>query len=351
MSDLKKQEQSRVNRREFLKVAGLTAMAATATGTGAAVVQQKLKDPTTVASAIPPSLPILQNPVGANPQIGDLLTRVTALQAENMQLRAQLNQTQTSLTTWQKSSSDHSQTTQTLQIELNDAYVQLGVLSGLLSLYERLDNTNFDETVVAGLTTVNDAIAAWQELVPDVDEALVAGHTALNNLEAHLPSLQTGVSWLDGIVTHLETYMQNIETALAAAVEVTAPIVDMIQQWFTQVLDWLPFGLGQQAKGIMGGVTALLGVIPSVTQGLKRNISQPLRIWLGSDEEEGTPLQRDIVTPLRTKSLMKAKSAVVQGTAVSETYKSSLADPVAATQLSRQAIQATIAQYREVHGV
>ena len=140
-----KEQNGNVDRRGFLKAAVATAVAATATGAGAALVTNNAATQTAVLATPIPQPPVVQsaqNILAAHNDAADLLSRLASAQAENMRLQASLDAAQRQLSSLQTSNVDSNAASEALSVELASATEQIGVLSGLVALYEQLDEVD-----------------------------------------------------------------------------------------------------------------------------------------------------------------------------------------------------------------
>ncbi|MCZ7668194.1 MAG: hypothetical protein M5U34_13890 [Chloroflexi bacterium] len=67
-----------------------------------------------------------------------------------MRLQAELDAAQRSLSSWQQTNSSSATQMETLSVEPDKANGEIGVLSGLVALYEQLDDVDVAELMTAG---------------------------------------------------------------------------------------------------------------------------------------------------------------------------------------------------------
>lgn len=351
-------QQNDVSRRRFLKTATVTAVAAVATGGGAALLK-RMETPVVISTdsqppltnaAIPPAyatvvpmLPAAAQPVSGDPN--DLLAQLGASQAENMQLRAQVDQLRRDLTSLQTAEQEGRATRDTLSLELDGARSQLGVLGGLVALYEQLDAADLGGVVENGLGAVGQKIGELLGGVPALALGLDAGQLALGEVEAHIPLLDNGRNWLGVQANKMRAFYADVESWLQRAVERVGDFLEMLADWFEGLRRWLPFGAGEKAAGVMGALTALLTETPITLNGLETNVAGPLDVWL--QRIDGEPaLTRRLVRPLRDEVIARARTTADQANQVGAIYEQQLAAPVRAAQTNRQTLRQAIADYR-----
>ena len=348
-----KREDENVNRRNFLKIATLTAVAATATGTGAALLNKRtaVVPPSVPVPQIAPTLPQVQAPImTGNADTADLWARLAESQAENTRLQAALAATERQVAALNQQVAGSGSATEQLTVELADANQQVSLLAGLVALYEQLENVDMEGALTEGLSAVSDTITQWVEEIPTLDEGIELGRQALDDLENHIPLLENGRIWLDGQVNKVQLYYQAIELLLETAVDTFGPFLQMINEWFQKINRWLPFNMGQQAVSIMDSITTLLVETPHTVSGLNTNIAQPLDVWL-SREDGDTSLRRNVVKPIREGVLAKTKEATAKAQQVQTVYQTELIEPTQTAVDTQRAFRTQIAQYRELHQI
>jgi hypothetical protein len=337
------QDEQNVSRRSFLKAAAVTAAAATATGAGAALIQ----------GGNPPEAPVILSSITrpenvvttAGDVTAEMFSKLAAVQAENMRLQASLDAFQRRLKAEQ---SDN--TSDALRVELDAATAQLGLLTGLIALYEQMEEVDFSEILDEGLSALSSNITSLVAELPTLAEGIAAGRQALDELEEHIPLLEDGRHWLTERVSTLQRSFGVIERLLEAAADTAAPFLQMLNEWFQDVLKWLPFGLGQRAGEIMQAISDFLGETPRTLTGLDSRIVQPMDVWLDGGNGE-VPLRRDVVKPLRLQVLDKASETSVQAQQVQIAFQTRLVEPARNVANSHRAIRELIDEYRKRHQI
>jgi hypothetical protein len=339
-----KHNEPNVSRRGFLKAAAVTAAAATATGAGAAILRGN-DQPTASLPTIPPHV-TQTSVVNGSEATSELFAQLVAAQAENVQLQARLDAVQRQLAAKQTNSNE----AEVLRMELDTTTQQVSLLSGLLTLYEQLEEVNLGTLLDEGLASVTTSINSLLAELPTMAEGIEAGQQALNELEDHIPLLENGRDWLDERLDILETRFGTVEQLLATAVDTAGPFLQTLNQWFQDILKWLPFNLGQRAGEIMQAIADLLTEMPHTVSGLDNHIALPLEKWL-IDPTGEVPLQQQLVKPLREQVLDKASQTMVQAQDTQAVYQFQLLEPAKIATERRRALQSVIAEYRQTNQI
>ena len=338
-----------IDRRRFLLAIAATAAAATATGAGAALL--KKGEPAPVADIpLPAAVTNTQAVVTSGGEMAGLAADLIAAQADNIRLQAELDAAQRRLAAIENASGSSGSTITNLQNELADAGNRLGVLSGLIALYEQLDEIDLNSVLVGGLTAVEGAFVELTDELPSLEEGLTLGQQALQQLEDELPTMSAARGWLDTQMERLGGFYGGVLVALADVVDEAGDFLQMLGRWFADVLDWLPFGMGDKASRIMAALTNMLSETTATMNGYSANAGVHLDRWL-KPEQAGAPLplQTQLVQPLRDKALAPAGSLANKATAAKAAFKANLVDPANYTLANQALLRDQIAAYRTTH--
>lgn len=371
MANVPYEPESGMNRRNFLKGAVLTAFAATATGAGAAVLSQKDRISSPVIEAITTSPPQISSstapavatlapqpttavlaqsaavPVAAN---DELLANLAQSQADNMRLQAELDALRRELESATVTSQEQQAAREALGLELDQANNRIGILGGLVALYEQLDDLDVGELLSLGLGSVSTQFNELFEQTPLLSDGIQSGELALAEVEGQLPLLENGRQWLDAQVNKVEGFYGEVEAVLRDAVEAVGSFLEMLEKWFEGLKRWLPFNIGAKAISVMAALTTLIGETPNTLSGLNTNVAQPLDFWLAR-EEDAPALQRRLIKPLREQVLSRATQTLAKTESVKTTYQTEVVDPVQVALENRRVAREAIAAYRQQHQV
>lgn len=340
-----------VSRRGFLKAMVATAAAATAVGGGAAWLKGKNQTPVVPVAPIS-SPPRVTNLVAYDPNANaDLMAQLVSSQAENVRLQAALDAASRQIMAINGADGNNAAAIQTLQLQLNDANNRAGVLAGLVALFDQLEGIDLSDLLQNGLTNVGEAVTDLVDDIPTLDEAIAAGQAALQELEADVPLLESGRTWLEDQTNRLETYYLGVEIFLREAVEVAGNFLELLNQWFQDVLKWLPFGMGQKASNVMNALTTLLLETPNTVSGVRSTTLPKMNHWFKREANQELPIQVRLIQPLRNNTLAKAGTVGGKAQAIQTQLNEALNTPVNNALLTRRTVHDQIIAYRERHQV
>ncbi|MBN1965813.1 MAG: hypothetical protein JW910_14270 [Anaerolineae bacterium] len=334
------------DRREFTRrafVLSLLAAGVVTAASGAAAIltgsdtrASEAAIPTTSASLSPPTLhgepPTPAPPTvtpGPAPQvlIDDLTGQLNNARAEHLALRAQLDVAQDELAR--------------LNNQLAAQQAEVTTLQQLVALYEQLEAAGLDEAVATGMTPLwlaVQAISAGRDLLAaGVQEAA----RLLATVEAQSPAIANGLIWLEAQVSGLSRLLQDLEDALSDFFEPVRPVTDQIGDFIGQILDMLPFGMGEQIRTGLDAIAALLTHIPELVASINPLLITPLRQWVSpEDSEKG--LVAEVVQPISSNLITPAQTVVDNSATLETTYLNQFQTPVEQALARRAAIRAEL---------
>lgn len=351
-----------ISRRNFMRNLAISALAATTAGTGAALLSKELKHttvtPPTIVEIPPaptavqavPAVRSVQNIAAAQNDASELLGRLAESQAENMRLQAALEAAQRELESLTTTNDSNRSATEELSIQLADATSRIGLLSGLVALYEQLDTVDVSETVHNGIAAVAGTIDELIDQTPALSEGIAIGQQALAEVEEHIPLLEDGRVWMEAQASKLAAFYDSVETVLQGVLESVGSFLDLVENWFAGIRKWLPFGIDEKAASVVGALSDLVAETPLTISGLESYLAQPLDAWLAR-EEDMPRLQRRLVKPIREQVLTQANETINRAHNVKASYEAQLTLPVQTTIENRNAIRQQIATYRQQNQV
>jgi len=342
-----------VSRRDFLK--GLTAagVVAVTAGAGAAWLVEQTKSPATISSLAPTTAVANLPPVSAtagHSASTDLMARLAATQAENVRLQAELDAANRRLAAMEQVRGDNTAVV-TLQNQLKEANAEISILAGLVALYQQLDQLDLGALLSNGFGRVGQLLGRLSSRLPGVGTGLSVGQQAVTDFEQQATVLDNGRQWLSHQLAKLGRYYEAVEQVLQTVADTAGSFLQMLNDWFQKLLRWLPFGLGNQSAEVMERLTTLVTEVPHTINGLRVNVLQPLNLWLAVNEQNETPLQAQLIKPLRQQTFEPVQAVLTETETALTSYQTELVEPVQTILAQRQAVRERIQVYREQYQI
>ena len=345
------QPNEKVNRRQFVTAVVAATAGSIATGTVLGVYNRNQVNQ--AISSIPEPVATTDfSPVidAAETAQQELMAQLTAAQAENLRLQTELDGTLRRLEIAEQAVGSTSDEATLLRTELASMQEQQGVLAGLLALYEQLDNVDLGEIVSGGLTRVSTLFGGLMDELPAWSGGLIDSEGALAQFEEQLPTLDAGREWLAERLAALSGIHLRVEQMLQTALDKFGPVLELLQEWFDDVLSWLPFGMGSKAQNVMIALTELMTETPETIQSVQARVSLPLDGWLKPVAGQNKPaIQTQLFEPVREKAIRSGEKGIGMVKDVQGAYQSDLVGRVATRMADRRIVQDLISRYRDEH--
>lgn len=336
-----------MDRRRFLKAVAATAVAATATGAGAALLKDAGEAPAGPTLTTAPSAPV-STVIDNRVEVDTMRVRLLNAESENVRLRAELDAARRRLDALETTSGNHSATMETLRRELDESTQQVGLLSGLVALYDQLDQIDLGDMLSSGLDSLDELVDGLADDFPSVSDGLALGQAALDELEEEIPALEAAQLWLSAQFGRLGHFYDLSLNRLRESVDNVGDFLQMLGSWFADLLRWIPFGRGENAARVVESLTELLDETTYTIQHAESNGTRTLTKWMGREPESGeVMLKEKVIRPLREQALTPAGALLERTSEVETTYRQQLSDPARARLAEREALRLLIATYRE----
>lgn len=338
-------------RRKFLTGALAAAAISAAGGAGLALRPKTAVVPQEMIAALPTAAPAIIRAPGNTAQ-QELMSKLVTAQAENVRLQAQVDGLNRRLAAAESGRVEAGDESMLLQNELTESQNQIGVLAGLVALYEQLETVDLSDTVTGGLTTLANHLAELSSHIPGLDEALEAGDIAISTFEQDIPALENGREWFSDHLSQLTRRWQIFEGVLREITETVGDTLAILRGWFDKLLGWVPFEFGERTRS---GLNALFDLIQFSPETIERGQTELLTVmdqWLKPEVGQVEPAVRSrLVRPLREGVMGQAAKASAGVKTTQTVFQDELVAKTAVDLANRAEILQLIERYRHENGV
>lgn len=264
---------------------------------------------------------------------GSLQAELAALRSERIGLRAQLEtlrtdlessraELETTLVDLETTRADNAALAADLQARTND----IAYLQQVITLYQQMEAAELDDRVMAGLTPLNLALLALGTARGLLQAGVNQAAGLLAGIELQAPVIAEGLLWLETQINQLAATLQAFEDTLSGLVEPVKPVAQQIGDFIGQVLDILPFGVGQNIRAGLEAIGLILTHIPELVGSINTMLITPLRQWISVDSDKG--LVAEVVNPISANLIAPAQTMVDHTTALETAFHDRLKTPV-----------------------
>ena len=236
------------------------------------------------------------------------------------------------------------------QAEIDTMSQQRDGLLSLVGLYEALEEIGLDGIIDAGLALLESPLEAARNLVGLLESGIAIGLGALADLAEAIPSPQEGLIWLKGEVSALLINLDALKDRIEDVIEPIEPFTTLVINFILDVLNKLPFGLGNPARGGLETIQSIVTGLPLLADGVTSDVLDPLDTMFSQDNR--TNLTGTLINPLQDDLIDPAGNTVEALNTLDQTYQNELMAPVQSALGERAAIRTQIEEQRaQLRGV
>lgn len=218
-------------------------------------------------------------------------------------------------------------------------------LRRIVALYEEMDALGLDDLILRGTGAVASILETIHEIATRLLKAIQDARAALLDFQSRFPTLQSGMRWLRDTLTTLSQRLTALENEINGALGLNSPVAETVGGFLSRILDRLPGTFGRQIRGGLERMGEVVGMLPSLAQGLYTRILEPMGDWFNSRADAG--LNGRLANPLLHTVLDPAETLAGKVVELMSTWEEQLAAPARQAVARREEIRAEIARLKE----
>lgn len=231
-----------------------------------------------------------------------------------------------------------------------EAVLEITRLRDLLNLYEDLEQVGLDDIVAAAMSAVGAALRGLGAGVGLLRDGIQAVDEALARFEDLVPVLRSGLSRVEELVRAIGERLEALRVAVSDVLGRAEPLAEGLAGLFTELLDSLPFGIGERVREVVTHIQELLGNLLGMIEAFHTSLFGPLRgDWV--PEGRGNGIEASLFAPARRQLLEPLGGFLDDVGEVLDRWEAEMVQPVQAALDQRQTIRREISQYRRDHGL
>ena len=251
--------------------------------------------------------------------------------------------TATAIVTWDRGSQ---QGERDMEIKLMPTVTRL---EDLVTLYERLEGAGLDDAVSGGLAGITPLLRVLREGSKLLLLGIGVAELALAQVEKAQDKVREGIDFVQRIVDSLEEKVAGLWSLLGEVTGVAVPIADAIGEFFGDILEKIPFGIGAKIQQIIDWMQDLIAQLPEALATTKVQLLGPLRLeWFDADSEES--LDARLFKPVREELLSPAKNLVAELERLDADWETVVRAPIEAALAERAAVRQEILAFTGEQG-
>lgn len=220
-----------------------------------------------------------------------------------------------------------------------------GILSGLIELYEGLDEIDLDGIVEAGLLSLAVVWSRMRGAMTVLSSGITLAAGLLDNFEITLANLRASINRVIPLNSSLTTQLEAVRSAAADA---AAAALDPISEFVIYVLDNLPFGIGENARDTLILMRNTLNAAPNTVSETETRVLTPMQGHVALDTKGW---KATVVTPIRDDVLTKGSDLLDKIDEADVVLKDDVVTPSNSAIAERKLVRQQIASYKRDHGI
>lgn len=231
------------------------------------------------------------------------------------------------------------------QPEIDELKAEIERLKGLVTLYENLEKIGIDAIISGAMTAFKSLLDGLRGGVALLHGGISAAEGTISGFQSTFAVLRGALAGAEQAVDNVAALLKNVQDLLGQATSPLDPMIRQVQQFFNDLLGKIPFGVGDNIRQTINGISGLIIAVPSMLLAVKTSLFDSLSAtWFSDDSAksiQGTLL--DPISHLVLEPLAKFLDDVEQTLAH---WESDVATPVQAALDQRTATRKQIADYR-----
>ncbi len=231
-----------------------------------------------------------------------------------------------------------------------DLSAEVEKLKGLLALYEGLEKIGIDAIISGALSAFKGFLDTLRGGVGLLRDGVNAAEGAITSFQNTFATLRAGLKTAEDGVANIAALLKNAQNWLGQTTSPLQPLLQQVQQFFSDLLSKIPFGVGDNIRKTIDGLIGLVVAIPAMMQDVSTGFLEPVRTsWFSDDNAKNVqgallnPISQKVLTPL-DKFLGDVDQTLAH-------WESDVATPVQAALDQRTAVRQQIADYKQKNGL
>lgn len=236
------------------------------------------------------------------------------------------------------------------QPEIADLTAEVERLKGLLSLYEDLEKIGVDAVISGALSGFKIVLEGLRGGVATLRAGIGAAEGAIAGFRDTFAALRSALEAAEEATNNVAALLKNAEDLLGQTTSPIEPLIQQVRQFFDDLLGRIPFGVGDNIRRTIDGISGLVIAIPSMLPDVKKAFLEPLRAtWFSDDNAKN--IQGLLLNPITQKVLEPLKQFLDAVDQTLAQWEGDVAKPVQGALDRRDAVRQQIADYKSRHNM
>jgi hypothetical protein len=234
------------------------------------------------------------------------------------------------------------------QPEIDELKAEVEKLQGLIALYESLDKLGIDGIIIGAMTAFKSLLDGLRGGVDHLRGGIGAAEGTISGFLSTFAVLRGALAGAEQAVANVAALLKNVQDVLGQTTSPLDPMIRQVEQFFNDLLGKIPFGVGDNIRQTVNGISGLVIAIPSMVLTVKTSFLEPLRAtWFSDDNSKN--IQGEVLDPITQSVLEPLKKFLGDVDQTLAQWESDVTTPVQAALDQRAATHKQIADYKTQH--
>jgi hypothetical protein len=236
------------------------------------------------------------------------------------------------------------------QPEIDELKSEVEKLKGLIALYENLDKIGIDAVISGAMTVFRGLLEGLRGSVGLLRGGVGAAEGTISGFQSSFAVLRGALTAAEQGVDNVVALLKNVQDFLGQTTSPVEPLIQQVRQFFSDLLGKIPFGVGDNIRQTVDGVTGLVIAVPSMVLTVKTGFLEPLRAtWFSDDNAKN--VQGALLDPINQTVLQPLAKFLDDVDQMLAHWESDVATPVQAALDQRDTTRKQIVDYKSQHNL
>jgi hypothetical protein len=231
------------------------------------------------------------------------------------------------------------------QPEIDELKAEVEKLKELVALYESLDKIGVDGVIVGAITTFKSLLDGLRTGISLLRGGVSTAEGTISGFLSTYAVLRGALTGAEQAVDNVAALLKNVQDLLGQTTSPLEPMIRQVQQFFDDLLGKIPFGVGDNIRQTVNGMSGLVIAIPSMVLAVKTSFFDSLRAtWFSDDSAKN--VQGSLLDPITHMVLEPLDKFLDEVEQTMAHWESDVSTPVQAALDQRAATRKQIAEFK-----
>ncbi len=228
--------------------------------------------------------------------------------------------------------------------------LELKKLQALVALYTQLEKVGIDAVILTGMNIIGGALSTVKAGTRLIRDGVAAVQGALKAFQGKLDNLRQATDGATQVLTDLQQKFVAAQALVGGALGSALALTESIRNFFNTLIDRIPFGIGDKARGAIDALVNLIRAIPSAVDAITAQLLKPLNDLFFAGNSQPV-VQTSLFDPIANNLLKPLDQFLGDVETALGQWEKDFVKPVQGALEERAQIRSQIDEYRKQNNV